>query len=367
MDEGDAYSESFDAALRDIFPDDLEAEVPEVSGECGGTAYTDRLGRDYTLLNTVSQSELQSLSASQTQPYVERFDGSKGTATTAQSLLFQYLQSLDGAHIVEIYAGAAFYCAGKVQELGYTPDEIADAGPDLLTRKTLLRASKRIASELGLDPTLFTDVSQYVDRFYSELDVPDPVRERANEIIDECDEVGLSSGKSPTGWAAAAIYLSSLESGEKLRQQEIADVVGVSQVTIRNRYQEQQELLQQHDSPGETLPEHIEWLADRANLDDEVSATAVRAWGVLKESTHAWRGIGDEVVALRDAFTEEPSIWAGALLLLAAEVLNESLTTRRLTSILDTDGADLKRRRRTLRNVVKAEDNSHYDSSTLAE
>jgi len=58
-------------------------------------------------------------------------------------------------------------------------------------------------------------------------------------------EKGLLSGKSPTGYAAAAIYAASLLCNEKKTQREVADVAQV-EVTIRNRYQEQIEAMGIH-------------------------------------------------------------------------------------------------------------------------
>ena len=57
---------------------------------------------------------------------------------------------------------------------------------------------------------------------------------------------GLLSGKSPTGYAAAAIYAASLLCNEKKTQREVADVAQVTEVTIRNRYQEQIEAMGIH-------------------------------------------------------------------------------------------------------------------------
>ena len=48
----------------------------------------------------------------------------------------------------------------------------------------------------------------------------------------------LTSGREPTGIAAASIYIASVLCGERRTQREIADVAGVTEVTIRNRYKE---------------------------------------------------------------------------------------------------------------------------------
>jgi transcription initiation factor TFIIB len=87
------------------------------------------------------------------------------------------------------------------------------------------------------------DPKKYVPRFCSELELSELVESKANEIIDMTAEAGLLSGKSPTGFAAAAIYAASLLCNEKKTQREIAQVAQVTEVTIRNRYQEQIEAI----------------------------------------------------------------------------------------------------------------------------
>ena len=48
----------------------------------------------------------------------------------------------------------------------------------------------------------------------------------------------LTSGRGPTGMAAASLYIASVLCGERKTQQEVSDVAGVTEVTIRNRYKE---------------------------------------------------------------------------------------------------------------------------------
>ena len=58
------------------------------------------------------------------------------------------------------------------------------------------------------------------------------------EILEQAQKAELTSGRGPTGIAAAALYVSALLHGEKRTQREVADVAGVTEVTIRNRYKE---------------------------------------------------------------------------------------------------------------------------------
>ncbi|MBI5221238.1 MAG: hypothetical protein HY979_00325, partial [Candidatus Magasanikbacteria bacterium] len=61
---------------------------------------------------------------------------------------------------------------------------------------------------------------------------------KAVKIIEQDRDIELTSGRGPTGIAAAALYVASLTLGEKRTQREVADVAGVTEVTIRNRYKE---------------------------------------------------------------------------------------------------------------------------------
>ena len=48
----------------------------------------------------------------------------------------------------------------------------------------------------------------------------------------------LTSGRGPAGIAAAGLYVAALLNSEKRTQREVADVAGITEVTIRNRYKE---------------------------------------------------------------------------------------------------------------------------------
>ncbi|HIK01621.1 TPA: hypothetical protein H1008_00720, partial [archaeon] len=78
----------------------------------------------------------------------------------------------------------------------------------------------------------------YISRFSSSLKLSPSVQEEAIKILKQAQEHDLVSGRGPTGVAAAAIYVSSTLSNEKRTQREVAEVAGVTEVTIRNRYKE---------------------------------------------------------------------------------------------------------------------------------
>jgi len=84
----------------------------------------------------------------------------------------------------------------------------------------------------------------YIPKFANKLKFSAETQTKAIEILKIAQDSELTSGRGPTGLAAAALYVASLMTGEKRTQREIADVVGVTEVTIRNRYKEMIERLE---------------------------------------------------------------------------------------------------------------------------
>jgi transcription initiation factor TFIIB len=141
---------------------------------------------------------------------------------------------------IEGVAAAALYAACRQCNVPRTLDEIAEVSR--VSRKEIGRTYRFISRELGLK-LLPTSPIDYVPRFCSGLTLKGEVQSRAVEILRQAGERELTSGRGPTGVAAAAIYISSILGGERRTQREVAEVAGVTEVTIRNRYKELAEKL----------------------------------------------------------------------------------------------------------------------------
>jgi transcription initiation factor TFIIB len=141
---------------------------------------------------------------------------------------------------IEGVATSALYAACRQEGIPRSLDEVAEVSR--VPQKEIGRTYRYISQELGLELKP-VDPKQFVPRFASALGLSEEVQAKATEIIDVSAEQGLLSGKSPTGFAAAAIYAASLLCNEKKTQREVADVAQVTEVTIRNRYQEQIEAM----------------------------------------------------------------------------------------------------------------------------
>jgi len=136
---------------------------------------------------------------------------------------------------IEGVAAAALYAACRECKVPRTLDEIADISR--VGKKEIGRSYRFIARELliHLRPTSPID---YVPRFGSELGLSGKAQSKAIELLKEADKKGLTSGRGPTGVAAAAIYIASVLQGERRTQRNVADVARVTEVTVRNRYKE---------------------------------------------------------------------------------------------------------------------------------
>jgi len=149
-------------------------------------------------------------------------------------------QGLVRGRSMESIISAIIYIVARKQGTPRTLDEISDASG--IEKREIGRAYRYVARELGLR-ILPAKPQDYVPRFAGKLQLSGEVQARARLILKEARERDLLSGKGPTGLAAAALYIAAVLEGEKRTQREVADVVGVTEVTIRNRYKELAEKL----------------------------------------------------------------------------------------------------------------------------
>ncbi len=136
---------------------------------------------------------------------------------------------------IESVVSAVLYAICRQYGIPRTLDEIANVAE--IPKKQIGRTYRLIAQELELKVPL-TNPRFYITRFITELRLSGQTQEKAIEILDQALEKGLISGRGPMGVAAASVYIASVLTGERRTQKEVADVAGVTEVTIRNRYRE---------------------------------------------------------------------------------------------------------------------------------
>ena len=144
-------------------------------------------------------------------------------------------QKLTRGRTIEGITAAVLYAACRQCNVPRTLEEISRISQ--IKKKEVGRNYRNLSRKLKLK-LLPTTPQDYVPRFCSQLNLSNDVQIKATDILKKALNEELTSGRGPTGMAAAAIYIASVICGERRTQREVADVAGVTEVTIRNRYKE---------------------------------------------------------------------------------------------------------------------------------
>ncbi len=139
-----------------------------------------------------------------------------------------------GRSMEQVVAGT-MYITCKRNDSPRTLEEISEVTG--LEKKEVAKNSRFVARQLNIKVLPVSPIT-YIARFSSELKISPATQTKAVKLIERAQKVGLTSGKSPKGVAAASIYVSSLLNAERKTQSKISEISGVTEVTIRNRYKE---------------------------------------------------------------------------------------------------------------------------------
>ncbi|WP_324760301.1 transcription initiation factor IIB [Haloarcula sp. GH36] len=154
-------------------------------------------------------------------------------------VLFESAQQADllQGRSLEGFAAATVYATCRTEGVARTVEELCRVAK--ADANELRAAYDALNRELGL-PTGPIDPREYVPRFATELDVPDAVRQCAEELVCEARERNLVSGRNPAGVAAACLYTAARRQDVDLTQAEAAAVADVTPVTLRGTYSDLQ-------------------------------------------------------------------------------------------------------------------------------
>lgn len=108
---------------------------------------------------------------------------------------------------------------------------------DQAEKKKVQRAYRQLYRELdkSYSPVRPSDL---IPRYASYLDVSTDVRMKAVKIAKRTEETAELSGRSPSVVTASCLYIASILEEEDLKQAELSEMFGVSEVGIRNSYQD---------------------------------------------------------------------------------------------------------------------------------
>ncbi|RLF39242.1 MAG: transcription initiation factor IIB [Thermoplasmata archaeon] len=130
---------------------------------------------------------------------------------------------------------AAIYAACRQCHVPRTFDEISMATN--IPKKEIGRNYRFLARELKLH-ILPASPMDYLTRFGNKLKLSVEAQAKAKEILDQAEQERLTIGQNPIGLVAASLYMASVLCGDKKTQKEIAEKIGVTEVTIRNKYKQ---------------------------------------------------------------------------------------------------------------------------------
>ena len=159
-------------------------------------------------------------------------------STSALYYKFAVKKRLTVGRTVDDLLCAAIYCACLRTNYPLTLAELSRSlrtqGWKGSSHKKAGKAVKLLKRELQLKVAPPTP-QMLIDRFCCRLELGTKTQDKTRDILFRVKEKGLLGGR-PGGIAAAAIYVASRLCGEKVSQKHLAELAGVTDVTVRHQY-----------------------------------------------------------------------------------------------------------------------------------
>ena len=137
--------------------------------------------------------------------------------------------------LIENVVSSVLYAICRKHGIPRTLDEISQASG--VDRKEIGRTYRFIARELKLKIPP-SGPEQLIPRAVSRLELSKKTVDKIMDIYKKAQKKGMFMGRGPQGMIAAIIHIACRLTGEKRTQHDIAEALGVTEVTIRNRYKE---------------------------------------------------------------------------------------------------------------------------------
>ena len=126
---------------------------------------------------------------------------------------------------------SALYVACRESGVPRTLQDISSAGN--ISFKNLSRHYRVFVKALELQVDSLNP-SEFVSKIGTSVGLSEKAQRDALDIIEVAKKNGIADGKNPVSLAATALFMSAIMNGEKATQDKIANVSGISSVTIRN-------------------------------------------------------------------------------------------------------------------------------------
>lgn len=145
----------------------------------------------------------------------------------------------------DIIAASVYAGIRITEDTSLSCEELANQFSDSC-EESIFDTYLHLVQSLGL-PIPPESVSGHIQDIAEDLDLSDETISVAQDIHTTCKENSqtYTSGKSVLGIAAASVYNAVETTDDDVTQTDLSDVAGITPVTIRNRYKEQQEILEE--------------------------------------------------------------------------------------------------------------------------
>jgi transcription initiation factor TFIIB len=136
---------------------------------------------------------------------------------------------------------AAIYLVCREMEAPRSLKDIAEIMN--VRRKDVSRGYRLLLIELDIKVPL-ADPTKCIVKIANKVKASEKSKRRAIEIMNDLIKREISAGKLPMALAGTVLYISCLNNGENKTQKDIAEAAGVTDVTLRNRFNDLKSKLQ---------------------------------------------------------------------------------------------------------------------------
>jgi transcription initiation factor TFIIB len=160
------------------------------------------------------------------------------------------------------FVAASLYAACRQLRVPRSLKEVSKASMEDL--KTVSRTYRLLIKEIDLQMPVDYPM-KFVPKIASETGIETETEIYAVQLLRRAKKERITAGKDPRGMASAAIYMACKVLNDKCTQREIAASAGTSEVTLRNRLRDFEEMFTADEFETFTYSQVIEQLSP--NLD----------------------------------------------------------------------------------------------------
>jgi transcription initiation factor TFIIB len=142
------------------------------------------------------------------------------------------------------FVAASLYAACRRAKVPRSLKAISEASTQDI--KTISRTYRLLLQELDIRMPIDYPM-KFVPKIASEMEVSRDTDRLTVEILRKAREEKVLTGKDPRGMAAAALYMACKHNNERCTQREVSAAAGTSEVTLRNRLRDLEDLLTVED------------------------------------------------------------------------------------------------------------------------